>query len=68
MGGAVVIAKGDQGAKFQFALRFRGTIDRANFIFAHRGVFTMDHEDALFDFEAGDLIDENRKRVQAEFL
>ncbi len=68
MRSAVIIAKGDQRAKLQHALWFRGIVDGTDFILHHRGIFTMDHEDALLDLQAGHAVGEHRKRIQAEFL
>ena len=55
--GAVIIAKGDQRAKYQDAFWFRGLVDGTEFILDYGGIFTMHHEDPLLDLQAGHAVE-----------
>ena len=70
MSGAVIIAEGDQRTKLQGAIRVNCSRirKRADFVFGHGGVFTVDHEYRLLDLNSFDFVSENRKGIEAELL
>src|SRR5689334_13706872 len=63
---AVIVAKRDQWTQVQLNIRAR--IRTRYPIFNHRRVLALHHEHRFFDFDPGNLKEENRKWIEAEFL
>src|SRR5689334_12231913 len=66
MRGSVVIPKRDERSQLQEA--FRSEARRVNIVFDYRRILAVNHKEALFDFDALDVIDEGRERIEPEFL
>jgi hypothetical protein len=66
----VVIAKGDEGPKFERDLLGEGfgTAHVPELILNYRRVLAVHHEDRLLDLDAFDLVGKYREGIKAKFL
>src|SRR5271170_1944547 len=70
VGCTVVVAKGDQGPKFERDLLGEGfgTAHVPELILNYRRVLAVHHEDCLLDLDAFDLVGKYREGIKAKFL
>src|SRR6266478_5828571 len=69
VGGAVIVAERDQRPQFKPQLLWSfWVIVLLQFVLHDRAVFTMNHEDGLFDLDALDFVGEDRKWVEAKLF
>src|ERR1051325_2226148 len=70
MRGSVVIPKRDERPQLDLYISdaFRSEAWRVDIVFDHRGVLAVNHEEALLNFDALNIVDEGRERIEPEFL